>query len=448
LFDKGGRQLIRLIIRKELLDNFLSLKFSLGTIVCLLLVVLSCYVSTKDYENRLQDYQSAIQEAREKPDVIEPRIYRKPEMLSIFSHGYERRLGNMVQISLSGDVPFQATGYTNSPQEVQYRAEFASIDFAFVVQIVLSLLAIFLAYDAISGERQAGTLKLCLSNSLSRSAILLGKFTGGIFSLMIPLTLSMLLGLLISRLSPLVVFSGEDWLRIGGMWLSSALYLSAFFMLGVWVSCKTDHPATTLLVLLLIWTVLLVIFPNASVVLMDKLIPIPSERQMQERVADAAKPFWPQYEALGNDWSNAEINAKRHQLGTKRGQAVWQVKQNYLNRLHYQTGWVVWLNRLALGGAYLSLTESLARTDLSAYQQFMEQTRRYRDEHRHLMWLLWADREQFRQERTRFLQPLMPSDVTLSESIQAGVLNLSLLLLFNALFFMSAHLSFVRYQFS
>ena len=230
--------MIRLIIRKELLDNLLSLKFSLGTIICLLLVVLSCYVSTKDYENRLQDYQSAIQEAREKPEVVEPRIYRKPEVLSIFSHGYERRLGNMVQISVSGDVPFRAMGYTDSPQEVQYRAEFASIDFAFVVQIALSLLAIFLAYDAISGERQAGTLKLCLSNSLSRSAMLLGKFIGGILSLMIALSLSMLLGLLISQLSPLVVFSGEDWLRIGEIWLNSVFYLSAFFMLGVWVSCS------------------------------------------------------------------------------------------------------------------------------------------------------------------------------------------------------------------
>ena len=169
---------------------------------------------------------------------------------------------------------------------------------------------------------------------------------------------------------------------------------------------------------------------------------------MQQRIADARVPFQSQYEALGHDWSNAEINAKRKKLDTKQGQAVWQVKRNYLNRLHYQTEWVAWFNRLAIGGAYLSLTESLARTDLSAYQRFMEQTRRYRDEHRHLMWLLWADREQYNQEKTRFLQPLQPSAVTLSESIRVGVLDLSLLLLFNALFFMGAHLSFVRYQFS
>ncbi|MCD6506277.1 ABC transporter permease subunit [Candidatus Poribacteria bacterium] len=442
--------MIRLIIRKELLDNLLSLKFSLGMGICLLLIGLSCYVSMKDYENRLRDYQSAIQEFREKPDVITPRIYRKPEMLSIFSHGYERRLGNMVWISPSGEVPFRATGYTNSPLEEEYRSEFTSVDFAFVVQMVLSLLAIFLSYGAISGERLAGTLKLCLSNSISRSAMLAGKFIGGVLSLMIALTLSMFLGLLISLLSPLVVFSKEEWLRIGVMWLGSALYLSAFFMLGLLVSCRTDHPATALLVLLLIWTALLVILPNVSVVLVDRLIPIPSERQMQGRIAAVNESFHPQFESLLKKLPslNREIHVKRTELHTRWGQAIWQVKREYLNRLYYQTEWVSWLNRLTLGGAYRSLMESLARTDLSAYRRFMEHTRRYHAEHRRLMKLLWTDRKRYDRERERFLQPFQPPSVTLSESVRAGMLDLILLFLFNVLFFMTAYLSFARHQFS
>jgi len=234
------------------------------------------------------------------------------------------------------------------------------------------------------------------------------------------------------------------------MWLGSALYLSAFFMLGLLVSCRTDHPATVLLVLLLIWTALLVILPNVSVVLVDRLIPIPSERQMQGRIAAVNESFHPQFESLLKRLPslNREIHVKRTELHTRWGQTIWQVKREYLNRLYYQTGWVSWLNRLTLGGAYRSLMESLARTDLSAYRRFMEHTRRYHAEHRRLMKLLWTDRKRYDRERERFLQPFQPPSVTLSESVRAGMLDLILLFLFNVLFFMTAYLSFVRHQFS
>ena len=44
-----------------------------------------------------------------------------------------------------------------------------------VVQVVLGLFALLLCYDAICGEKEAGTLSLLASFPLPRSRLLIGK---------------------------------------------------------------------------------------------------------------------------------------------------------------------------------------------------------------------------------------------------------------------------------
>ena len=43
----------------------------------------------------------------------------------------------------------------------------------------MSLMAILFSYDAVSGERERGTLRLLLTNSLSRPALIAAKWLGG-----------------------------------------------------------------------------------------------------------------------------------------------------------------------------------------------------------------------------------------------------------------------------
>jgi len=94
--------MIWLITKREFLENLTSLKFAIATILCLMIVLFSLFVSTKDYERRLSEYQSAVNKQKGWDAVIFPKVYRKPEILSIFNHGFDRRLGNM----------FDGTAYT------------------------------------------------------------------------------------------------------------------------------------------------------------------------------------------------------------------------------------------------------------------------------------------------------------------------------------------------
>ena len=83
----------------------------------------------------------------------------------------------------------------------------------YIVRIVLSLVAVLLTYDAISGEREQGTLKLILSNGVPRSTILLSKCIGGYVTLILPFLVPVLIALLILTMSESISFTGEDWSR-------------------------------------------------------------------------------------------------------------------------------------------------------------------------------------------------------------------------------------------
>ena len=61
-------------------------------------------------------------------------------------------------------------------------------------QVVLSLMALLFAYDAIAGEREAYTLRLMATNPVPRSLILLAKYASTMACLIVSLIISVLLG--------------------------------------------------------------------------------------------------------------------------------------------------------------------------------------------------------------------------------------------------------------
>ena len=64
-----------------------------------------------------------------------------------------------------------------------------------MIGYVLSLIAILFTFDLISGEREHGTLRLTLANSVPRHTVLIGKFLGALVSISVPFTLAILINL-------------------------------------------------------------------------------------------------------------------------------------------------------------------------------------------------------------------------------------------------------------
>ena len=245
------------LIRRELLDNLMTFRFAAAVLIMLLLVVANTVVLIKDYENRLADYNTALkthqQQLQEKITYSAGKLEvdRPPNPLSIFNVGFDKRLGNEVEVS-HRYVPTLwdagSHGSTNSFMDM-----FASMDVVFIFEVILSLLALIFAYDALAGEYEHGTLRLVLTHSVRRGYILLAKYISAMVCLLVPLLMSLLLAVILLTTSTSISLSTDDFLRIGGIIFTSIVYLSVFYLIGMLISVATRRTSTALMLSMFAW---------------------------------------------------------------------------------------------------------------------------------------------------------------------------------------------------
>ena len=155
------------LIRRELLDNLMTFRFAAAVFITLLLVVVNTAVLLKDYEQRLMDYNDAVKthqrqmQAKKTYSAGEVRIDRPPNPLSIFSAGYDKRVGNQVQVSHTYVPSLWDAGWHGADNP--FMDMFASMDIVFIFEVILSLFALIFAYDTLAGEYERGTLRLVLN---------------------------------------------------------------------------------------------------------------------------------------------------------------------------------------------------------------------------------------------------------------------------------------------
>ena len=254
------------LIRRELLDNLMTFRFAAAVLIMLLLGVANTVVLIKDYEQRLADYNTALKTHRQQlqEDITyssgELKIDRPPNPLSIFNVGFDKRLGNKVIVS-HRYVPTlwdaDKHGSTNS-----FMGMFAAIDVVFIFEAILSLLALIFAYDALAGEYERGTLRLVLTQSVRRGSILLAKYISAMLCLLVPLLMSLLLAVILLTTSTAISLNTDDFLRIGGIILTSVVYLSVFYLIGMLISVATRRTSTALMLSMFVWGFLVLIYPN------------------------------------------------------------------------------------------------------------------------------------------------------------------------------------------
>ena len=274
------------IAKKEFLLNLMTFKFAVGTILCVVLMAVFMPVLVNDYLQRLKGYNEnvAANEAElRKVKVyknITPIVYRPPNVLSVFSGGIDNQLDSSEKIGINGASEVRMeTSETNTLLSV-----FPALDVTLIFKVVMSILALLMAYDVISGEREQGTLKLILSSTIARYQVLLGKLVAGLMTLIVPVTALFIVGLLILLLSNMVSLTGMDWFRIALMYCAALIFVSAMFNLGLLLSCLSKNSAISLVFGLFLWLFFASIFPNASAYVVSQLKPIESPEEFSGKV--------------------------------------------------------------------------------------------------------------------------------------------------------------------
>ena len=265
--------MIGTVIKKEILENIHSFKFVVITLLSVILVLTSIFVMYRDYQLRVENYEVL------RPDSGQPVAIIPPTPLSIFAKGLDENMGRSYEVQFGGQIN---VGSKQQSVNKIFRL-FTTPDLLYVIKVVMALCAMLFAFSAVTGEKEAGTLRLVLSNRLGRAILLAGKWIGSFASLVVPFLLAVLLGVILVTLSPQVQMEGEDWLRLGLFLLGTLFYLAVFFSLGLFISSISHRSASSLVISLFLWAILVFVIPNLGNILARQLVEIPSVQRLEVR---------------------------------------------------------------------------------------------------------------------------------------------------------------------
>ncbi len=412
--------MIRTIAKREFLSNLMSYKFAIGMALCLILLPLGTYVSTRNYQRRLERYEldrDAHQRELTKLHVysaLHPQVDKRPPVLSIIAEGLEERLKSSMRAGRHQVPCLEGKGGRMALSRNRYPQAFPNLEIVWLLAIILSLVAVLFAHDTVTGDRELGTLRLTLSNSVPRHQVLLGKYLGGIGSLFIPLLTGFLAALVVMNLSA-VSLSTPDWLAILIIFLLSSIYLSAFFLLGMTVSSLTRRSSTSLIILLAVWVALTELLPHASIFAAKNIISVASmekvraeKKAIEEQKNKEEGKIWQTvrqrmpkggFQILVNKKDSNEKGQLLRFMSPETAEFLkevfggeiervevkyadkmaWQ-DQSYVRQLERQWWLADILSAPSLARPFSSTVRALAGTDVEAFKSFVEKARQYRQE--------------------------------------------------------------------
>ncbi|MDE0635622.1 MAG: ABC transporter permease subunit [Candidatus Poribacteria bacterium] len=266
------------LIRKEIMHHILSVRFVALLVMCLLLIPLTLSTNYRNYRQSLVDYQETVKLVNIEETTVNPKLPLEPERevsklilkptpLSVFANGLADSLPSYLGMTRNG-ITQGAPALVSSLSQL-----FGYLDFLFVVGTVFSLLALLFTFDAVAGEREAGTLRITLANALPRDLFLWSKLIGGYVVFVVPFLVSLLFGLLILVWQGFPLGELEIFPRVFSIILVSLLYIGVFFAIGTVISTYLDNSKTALIVAFTVWVFAVLITPRVGFIAAKLIAP-------------------------------------------------------------------------------------------------------------------------------------------------------------------------------
>ena len=481
------------LIQKELRSIILSPKFVGTFAVCSVLILLSLFTGISEYKTMVSRYEAnsqlVDQELRQSTSWgrMHTKVYRAPDPMQIFVSGLDYDIGRWSGVSGEKGAKLKNSAYSDDP----IYAIFRFIDFAFIVQFVLTLFAVLFTFNAINGEREDGTLKLVFSNSVSGAQYLTAKAIGSWLGLVIPISIPILLGLL------LILFYGipltiDHWLRIGLFLSLSLLLFTCFIFLGVFISSLTKRSAVSFLAALVVWVVFIMIVPRTGVMAAGNIIKVPRVAEIDGQISGFSKERWEEfYQGSEERWEDSQNNSSdddafddetlwarmetedslRKEIEKEIDQYGLRLREDLRQRKAAQEKLAFVLSRFSPASAYQLGAMTLAGTDIrvknryedaineyrNQFYQFVERKQSETGDDGRVMFAIKMEEDgatdmSIKGSRSKDqlditdIPRFMVPGVSLKETVAPVVVDFGLLILYIFLSFTGAFVSFLRYD--
>lgn len=450
--------MIRRLMVKEILTNLLSLRLSLAFFILVPLVLISAYMLCNDYEQRKRDYDAKVSLHMQAAASDRIRIDRQPSPLMALVGGATITTGNTVHLSYY-DAPRVKGGFDHTP--IFYI--FPRTDYVFVVGIVMSLLALLFSYDAISGERESGTLRLILANAVPRDVVLFSKWVGGYLSALFPCTTALLLGMLVFVLHPAVELTWMDWWVLFLLLLTAWIYIAIFFSLGIFISAISPTTGSAAMRCLFVWLLFVIIIPNAAPHIARRFAPTLSAQEMERKydriVADTAESRYKDHAIAAESLGNTEpvegdeyrrimtrignkIREIEHLNLTRQRDTLRQIANVYDNRLQRQMRLTRILSSCSPYAILADVAMALTNTGSESQVAFLRMAWQYED--------TYFNKQYGKEKLISRYDPVSDPPLfgltvpSLRERVRRSLPGVGLLIVFGVFCFMAGYLLFLR----
>ena len=297
------------IVKREFFDHLNSLRFALTAFIMVALMVTNAVVHLQNHPDKVRNYSENVAGDRDKLQSETElyqllkkgpgKLYKRPSPLTFIADGGEDFLpgsgttnwgswsrtagfGGEVKSIWSLDYP------TANPNARDLRPQATKIDWTFIITYLLSFIPLLFTFDALSGEKERGTLRLCLANPISRPVLLVGKFLGALIAVLIPFYFAVLLNLAVISVDSWTQLGAADWGRLGMIVLIASGYAGIFIAVGLMVSAGTRDSRVSLVIVLIIWVALVVFMPSTLGTLSTKWMSPVQTAHQREMAKDSA----------------------------------------------------------------------------------------------------------------------------------------------------------------
>ena len=457
------------IFLHQLQDHLKSLRLQISLVVVLVLFAANGMTYVWKYERLAKNTPHVNADVKRRYDQVEKvndlvgRFYRiMSDRLptEFMTEGGANWFGDAFYLNPETGSSMFYSGRSRSSNHWMRRYEVA--DWTLIVRLVLSFLCIVLAYDAVSGEMESGTLRLLMANSLARGQVLLGKYLAYLVVLLLVTLLGSLVSLLILSLNGTVQLNGEVMRGYFMFLLGTALYVSLFLFLAMGISTVARNSATSLVLLILAWAVLIVVIPQTSYLVGTQSVEVDSDwkgmsfqhlGEVRQNLSEEGLVLRQRELAQRDDFAQEKRYALRLNAAEKEARRILQDGYDKALR-QYRIARTV--NMLSPGFAFQYAVEAFLATGLQRYQHFERQAWRYYDGLRdfirtrdaadadspHVLFVrgYMSDREMDSNNIPRFGLERLP----LANSVRAGVVPIAVLVLEVLLAFFFALWAFNR----
>jgi ABC-type transport system involved in multi-copper enzyme maturation permease subunit len=378
-----------IIAEKTFLRNILDLRFLVASALVLVLMLISGSLMSREMDERLRsDFERRTLAVRNLEQVT---VVKSPSPLAFVADGGE------------GELPWSATvrpEYVDTaglglPRR-SFIESFPLLDWAFLVVVVLSLMALFFSYDLVAGEKESRVLPCQLSHPIRRSDVLFGGYLGTLLSFC-PLLVAGILGnLLIVSTTGTVPLTLDHLARITLVVTLALAFVSSFVLLGLLMSTCFHQSASSLMSGVIIWTLLVIIIPQGGGPLAAVLVRVPTDQQLQREIGNIVGQLGSfsigsemirdivvgpgsreQKQQRINELA-ATLETRYQEQQQKMQQQIGKVVQEYSRQRDRQVLLAQRIARLSPAALFQVAATELCHTGLSHHWSFLENAERYR----------------------------------------------------------------------